>query len=503
MSAGARHKREWKGVQVKGRPIIHHTYSTTSRAAAPEQQASSAQLLASLLRIKEVMSSRTTNAATVGDLIETAVPTLRVMRLQNPELHMPTAGSLDSQPLLNNAVCLPDSLDVYVGETFTAYLGVINSSRSFPIRRLNVTAQLQTPTQRWQLPSPLDATTSSNPTSTGGFGMDVPPLAGVDAVVSHAIEEAGQHILRVEVSSLGADGNLKTFRKFYRFQVTHPVVLRERTVRAGDAACWVTLSLEYTNNAEYANAKDVMVIADVQFEATDGLSAECVGRPNVKRTDETRKDGDVSNTEQSAVDLYDQSNVMQRGMVIRYLFRVQAASEKAKLRGLAAGDLLGKAVVTWRKAMGEQGRIASSAILCPAASKTGPVFQSGLSVDVAASPKLAQEFPVTVEPIDPPRRMAWQVPTTFQFLVVNHATTDKALQLQFRSTGTGLAVYGPSSLSLSTVSANGGSKVASVTFVALTAGLLSLDGCWVIDLATDHTMKQPPLLDVFVEHNSQ
>jgi hypothetical protein len=34
---------------------------------------------------------------------ESAVPTLRVMRLQSPELHQPTAGSLESRSLLNTA----------------------------------------------------------------------------------------------------------------------------------------------------------------------------------------------------------------------------------------------------------------------------------------------------------------------------------------------------------------------------------------------------------------
>lgn len=441
------------------------------------------------------MASRATSAATAGDLQDTVVPTLRVMRLQNPEIHTPTAGCLDSQPLLNNALCLPDSLDVYVGETFTAYLGVINSSRNTSIRRLTVTAQLQTPTQRWQLRSPLDGAGAAG---GQGYGMDVPPLAGVDAVVSHAIEEPGQHILRAEVSSLAADGNLKTFRKFYRFQVTYPVELRERTVRAGDASCWVALSVEYTNNAEYANSKDVMVISDVEFQAAEGLTAKLVGAPSAGRS---KKEGEEEVTD--ALALYDKANVLQRGTVMRYIFHIQASSEQAKLRGMAANDLLGKAVVTWRKSMGELGRVLSPPIYCPVASREGPVFQSGLSVDVAASPKLAHDFPVTVEPIDPPRRMTWQTPTKLQFLVVNHSTVEKALQLQFRTTGTGLAVYGQSSLSLGTVPANGGSKVATVNFVALTAGLLRLDGCLVVDLATDTPIPQPPLFDIFVEHNAQ
>eukprot|EP00977_Amphora_coffeiformis_P011923 scaffold2917_cov191-Amphora_coffeaeformis.AAC.16 len=434
-----------------------------------------------------------TSPTSSGELQETAVPTLRVMRLQNPELFMPTAGTLDSQPMLNNSLCLPDSLDVYVGENFTAYLGVINSNRHTSIRRLTVTAQLQTPTQRWHLKSPLDA-------GNGGYGMDVPPLAGVDAVVSHAIEEPGQHILRAEVSSLGPDGNNKTFRKFYRFQVTYPVEIRTRAVRAGDAACFVTLSVEYTNNAEYASAKDVMVLANVELSTTPGLTATLIGAPTTTATNaDANQTGDKSS---NALQLYDTAHVMQRGTMIRYLFKVEATAESAKLRGLAANDLLGKALVTWRKSIGEQGTVKSDPIYCPLARIDGPIFQSGLTVDVAANKLPAvKNLSVTVEPIDPPRRMALQVPTKLQFLVVNHAEDAKTLQLQFRSSG--LAVYGASSLSLGTVPGAGGSKVAVVNFVALTAGLLRLEGCWVIDQATDTAIAQPPLLDVFVEHETQ
>jgi hypothetical protein len=123
---------------------------------------------------------------------ETAVPTLRVMRLQSPELNQNTAGSLESDSLLDRSLCLPDSLEVYVGECFTAYLGILNTSANWPIRRLTITSQLQTPSQRWQLPSQLDAGNLAG-------GIDIDPLSGIDAIVSHGIEEPGQHILRVEV----------------------------------------------------------------------------------------------------------------------------------------------------------------------------------------------------------------------------------------------------------------------------------------------------------------
>jgi hypothetical protein len=46
---------------------------------------------------------------------------------------------------------------IHVGETFTAYLGALNVSNTLDIRKLTVTAQLQTPSQRLPLPSNLDA----------------------------------------------------------------------------------------------------------------------------------------------------------------------------------------------------------------------------------------------------------------------------------------------------------------------------------------------------------
>jgi hypothetical protein len=45
---------------------------------------------------------------------------------------------------------------IHVGETFTAYLGALNVSKTLNVTRLTVTAQLQTPSQRWHLASSLD-----------------------------------------------------------------------------------------------------------------------------------------------------------------------------------------------------------------------------------------------------------------------------------------------------------------------------------------------------------
>jgi len=486
-------------------------------------------------------SSSTSRMPTETTTTTTAVPTLRVMRLQSPEMHRSkSAASACGECALQTALCLPDSLAVYCGEHFTAYLGILNSSGSggAPIRRLTVTAQLQTPSQRFQLPSRLD------PSSSGaGAGLDVPADSGVDAIVSRVIEEPGQHILRVEVSyqqaqqqaSEGGGGGgavlgTKTFRKFYRFQVTAPLRIKETTVRVGDSRCLVSVSVEYIQLVEKEKQQDsALMITSSGFEAAPGLTGSAVGSPSpFQPKQKAASASSPGGTPPTALELFDAAGSMVPGGSFSYIFSVQATDKDAVLRGIAAGDYLGRAVFTWRKAMGETGTVTSSAIHCPRAE---PVFdrrlegggtsnprltcsnfvvlRSGLSVDVAAAAAskqthnspLASQFPVTVEPIDPPKRLQLNVPVEVQFLVVNHSDHALTLQLQMNLAHMleGLAVCGHSFKNLGEVKANGGSTVTAVKLLPLQAGLMRVDGCTVVDLSSGREIVQPPLFSVFVD----
>jgi hypothetical protein len=436
------------------------------------------------------------------------------MRLQSPQLHQPFSGSIASTNIIQNSLCLPDSLGVFVGERFTAYLGILNASKSMSIRKLAVSALLQTPTQRWNLPSPLD------PASSVNGGTDIAPNSGIDAIVSHDIEEHGQHILRVEVSYINEEGNTKTFRKFYRFQVVSPLIVTSKVLRAGDTACFVSVIVSW-NSADQPQNDDnnaQLLISEVDFAPSPGLTATSLNT----KVDFEAKD------KPSAIDLFDKLTLLTYDGCCRYLFKVEATSKEAIFQGVVHGDNLGRAIVTWRKAMGETGRIASSPVLCPAAQPEIPtlgsnaeknfvVFNSGLPVDVAASAAssskgisdgtasdLAKRLPVTVQPIDSPALMQLHSAHEVEFLVVNHGTLPMNLQLRFRMPPTsGLSVCGISCQTLGEVPPNGGSTVAAVRFMPLAAGLLTVKGCSIIDVASEKEIAQPALFQTFVEQSNQ
>ena len=345
-------------------------------------------------------------------------------------------------------------------------------------------------------------------------GVEVPPESGVDAIVSHVVEEAGQRILRVEIGYAGGDGSIKTLRKFYRFQVSNPLIINASTFRSSDASCFVSITLE--NDKE--ESKGGLTICQAQFEATEGLVAERV--PNTKAQQATK----------TGACMYDSCGHLEAGQTFRYLFRV-SVKPNFITRGIAAGDELGKVVFSWRKSGGELGRLASAPIFSPSLSpfldpdRLAAAFQggenpfvvhckgkSGLSVDIASAAarrltnqlvernSLDQALPVTVEPINPPARMELGVPTKIQFLVINHSERDIVVQLQFRlDHSKGIAVCGTSFINLQEIHGRGGSATAILSFVPLACGHLRIDGCTIVDMIRGISIPQPTLCEVVVE----
>jgi len=529
-------------------------------------------------------------------------PILKVMRLQAPDLSCPSAGSLGTSPLPSPALSLPDSFGIiHIGETFTAYLGILNPSPVHSISQLSAVVQLKTPTRdHITLPCHMDTSSTATamipstslPPSKGGGGVTLAPLQFVNAIVSRSLEEVGEHSLRVEVlysagpgsGAANPSGSSRTLRKFYRFQVSSPLNIRNRTVRGGDSSCFVSITIEN------ATEGTTLVVSGVDFVPTEGLEAiKIMGRtelqpwihsmdytmrsspprhPNCQQqpppsphnnpysqincaTNNTNSmhDETTITTKTSAVDLLDSSGRLTPGSSFRYLFHIRAVSPEAQTRGIAVGDALGKAVVTWFKTMGEAGQMVSTEVICPPSyppsllqqqapsscsstnsssiallSQSGFVmYKSGLSVDVAASAAdksdgyitnetttsnptsnsttvtLDDIFPVTVDPIDPPTQMTLGTSYSATLCIINHSDVPLNLQLQFRLADMfGVVISGKSFINVGEVGGYGGSAVTQVQMLPLMPGLCQVTGCYVVDLNSGKEIGMPPLFDVFV-----
>lgn len=85
--------------------------------------------------------------------VPAAQPTVRVMRLYKPCMHIiPTIPPTISSGISKNAcfsiepfLLLPDSFgDIYTGELFSAYIAVVNGNQDFPFHQATLSVRLQT-----------------------------------------------------------------------------------------------------------------------------------------------------------------------------------------------------------------------------------------------------------------------------------------------------------------------------------------------------------------------
>ena len=336
---------------------------------------------------------------------------------------------------------------IHVGETFTAYLGALNVCAPAPIddgggtgqssppsptvvTNLTVSAQLQTPSHRYQLRAP----TFEDGNARGG--IDLCPNEGIDAIVSQAVTEAGQHILRVEVgyggeraatvaTTIEGGGGVapssrrqaqQSLRKFYRFQVTNPLRISPPTVfRVGGTVCFVAVTIHNTGTHETSGGLTLTAVvlepSSTVFHPTqpcrliaERLEAATTTRnPNPQKTSTNASQVHHHTTAQTTtpapaptgtttrhyqhrrrrgLDLFDASGRLEPGDAQRYLFKLTVVNVEAETPaspspvssassnlGLAVGDELGTVVFTWKKACGETGRIRSPTIVCPALSR--------------------------------------------------------------------------------------------------------------------------------------
>jgi hypothetical protein len=176
--------------------------------------------------------------------VEAPQPTVRVMRLYKPVMHVAAPlPSLDDGMLqienrsgcdlaLTNFLMLPDSFgDIYLGELFSAYVSVVNGVHDAPFIDTQLSVRLQTASSThdlYDMRSPSGQTSPSVPRTLA-------PNEFNDTIVQHALSVVGTHTLRVSVQYIESkSGEQKTLRKFYRFNVLNPVLISSTVLDLGN-----------------------------------------------------------------------------------------------------------------------------------------------------------------------------------------------------------------------------------------------------------------------------
>ncbi|KAJ3385045.1 hypothetical protein HDU92_003272 [Lobulomyces angularis] len=127
---------------------------------------------------------------------------------------------------LSDVLSLPGTFgNIHLGEIFSSYLCVNNDSH-VSVQRVGIKAELQTSSQRFSL---LD--TSSDPDSV----VSLVPNQSSEFRINHEIRELGVHILVCTIT-YHHQMEKKSFRKFYKFQVLNPILVKTKIVNPVNSA---------------------------------------------------------------------------------------------------------------------------------------------------------------------------------------------------------------------------------------------------------------------------
>ncbi|KAI8612896.1 hypothetical protein BC830DRAFT_525535 [Chytriomyces sp. MP71] len=281
---------------------------------------------------------------------------------------------------VSDVLALPASFgSIFLGETFASYLCIVNESRS-PVARAGIKAELQTQTQRFTLADTVSLDADSPPVASLG------PAKTAEFLITHEVKELGVHILVCSVHYTTRDGDHKSFRKFYKFQVLNPLSVKTK-VHAMPVLEGIEggLFLE----AQIQNVSGVpMYLERLKFEASDVFSF-------VDMTLEYQ-DAD-SHTKQS---VFADTALLNNSDSRQYLFSLTPKTPNDPLAKTT--PTLGKLDLQWRTTLGQQGRLQTSQL----------------------SRKVAPQDPLRVTVLNPPTRVRAEEPFTLRMRLWNNSPSD-------------------------------------------------------------------------------
>ncbi|CAO3569265.1 unnamed protein product [Mortierella alpina] len=285
--------------------------------------------------------------------------------------------------------------NIYLGETFTSYICANNES-PHPVRDVILKAELQTTTLRFALSDtlasqrnqasatrlPSESSLKSVPSpssSTGGHIQLLESGKTNEMIVSHEIKELGIHILVCSIQYSTLDGQQKSFRKFYKFQVMNPLSVKTKVNHPPPSTAALSVQ-DHTNqnmagsaiNMNVSRGGLVMLEAMVQnvsgvtmwmermrFEPADAFTIKDL---NVVIEEDNSSDGQATESKEvkpgSAASIFGEHDYFAPNDIRQYLYVLTPKPGKELLAKTT--NVLGKMDILWRSQFGETGRLQTS-----------------------------------------------------------------------------------------------------------------------------------------------
>lgn len=303
-------------------------------------------------------------------------PTQLVSTADSTDSEVRPDGGLDAVDIgdfgVSELLTLPAAFGhIYLGETFSSYICANNES-AHPVRDVILRAELQTSTSRFSLSDTLANQRVGLPSATTSNAGHIQLLESGktnEMIVSHEIKELGIHILVCSIQYTTLDGQQKSFRKFYKFQVLNPLSVKTKvnqpsshTVTVQDSGGNSSISTANTSRgglvlleAMVQNVSGVTLWMErMRFEVADAFTVRDL---NVV-TEEEDEGSNTESKDMAHVSIFGKHDYFAPNDVRQYLYVLTPKPGKEQLAKTT--NILGKMDILWRSQFGETGRLQTS-----------------------------------------------------------------------------------------------------------------------------------------------
>ncbi|CAG8496147.1 5446_t:CDS:2 [Ambispora gerdemannii] len=374
--------------------------------------------------------------------------------------------------------------NVYLGETFGSLVRVSNDS-IFSTREISVKAEIHTNTQRFSL---TDTTVETLPT--------LEPNKSTECVIQHEIKELGVHAFVCLVTYLTNEGEKRSIRRVYRFQVMNPLAVKTKVNNMADGKVFLEVQVQnvaeremYLERMKFESG-DVFGFKDLNYVVdNNGMEVMSVAEKQLESTrkeiDDINDKEDTQNSEKSLEEsvkeekkpenIFGVENYLNPQDIRQYLYML-IPKPGIEERLTRTTNALGKLDIVWRANSGETGRLQTS--------------------QLTRKPPILEEIELSVTTI--PTSIILETPFTLGCRIRNRTTSMlKVVVTAVKNKMGSVLLSGPSAKNLGELAPDNVVDF-QLEFVPLSPGLQRVGGLKISDVISGYTKEIDHFTDIFV-----